>query len=566
MSAVLSSQIWWAVPQRALALLVSVGLFLSMGAAGALPRPEAVGEAVTVIVRELKPSDTPERAVERLGGTVTHQLPLVDGFAAEVPAGNVAALRRTAGVREITPNYPVQFQGQYGEGSGTASAVYTDVVRAGPVWNKGTDGAGVTVAVIDTGIDAGHPDLTNKVVASVDLSHDQDGKDNFGHGTFIAGLIAGTGAASKGAVKGVAPGAKLAAVKVGGRDGSTDLVRVLAGLQWTVWNQHLYGIRVVNLSLGTDSIKSTLTDPLNMAVERTWLSGLVVVTSAGNRGPGARTITKPGDDPFVITVGSFDDKTTVVRSDDTIPAFSSIGPTAADGLAKPDFVAPGKSVVAARAVGSTIDASFPTSRVGDAYFRASGTSFSTAIASGAAALVVAKTPVLVPNQVKHRLMSETKAAAASTDPNVVGKGQLDAFGATFSTSILSANLNLTVSTGTGSLQDSRGSYCLRTEDNSRCLTDSEADAITGFDASQWAASQWSASQWAASQWAASQWAASQWAASQWAASQWAASQWAASQWAASQWAASQWAASQWAASQWAASQWAASQWSSASWD
>ena len=280
----------------------------------------------------------------------------------------------------------------------------------------------MTVAVIDTGIaDVG--DLAGRVLPVTDrvtgvttacqnLSGEDGCGDSYGHGTFIAGLIAGNGAASGGEYRGVAPGANLVSVKIAGRDGASDVSTVIAAIQWTVSFKDRYGIKVMNLSLGTDGTQSYKTDPLNYAVERAWGAGIAVVVAASNRGPAAGTIAKPGDDPWVITVGAVDDRGTPGVGDDSIPQFSSRGPTAADGLAKPDVVAPGAHVVSLRAPGSAIDTEFPNS-IGNGYRKGSGTSMATAVVSGAVALMLQRNPAMAPDQVKYALMSTARNAASS---------------------------------------------------------------------------------------------------------------------------------------------------------
>src|SRR5207249_1124844 len=147
-------------------------------------------------------------------------------------------------------------------------------------------------------------DLTGQVTTCENLSGDPDCADNYGHGTFLAGIIAGSGASSGGAYKGIAPDAKLVSIKIAGANGACDVSNILAAIQWVVSFKSRYGIKVLNLSLGTDSTQTYRTDPLNYAVERAWAAGIAVVVSASNRGPDPRTISKPGDDPFVITVGA----------------------------------------------------------------------------------------------------------------------------------------------------------------------------------------------------------------------------------------------------------------------
>jgi len=287
-----------------------------------------------------------------------------------------------------------------------------------------------------------------------------------------------------------------------------------------------YNIRVLNLSLGTDSQQDYRVDPLNRAVEKAWQSGLVVVVSAGNTGPGAGTISKPADDPWVVTVGAVDDRTTTNRVDDTAPAFTAVGPTAANGIAKPDLAAPGKSVVSLRAPGSYVDDLNPSARVGSSYFKGSGTSFSTAITSASAALVLSRSPGLTPDQVKHRLVSTT-ANGPVADPNLVGSGWLDAYAATMSSSTTAANAGLESSDGSGSLQDSRGSLAIEIQTgelidllgNVFPIFELVVGDLTAqndpFDAVEYFSTEWTASRWYASRWYASRWYASRWYGADW---------------------------------------------------
>jgi serine protease AprX len=507
-----------------------------------LGRPEAGGSSVSVIVREVNPATSAaERLVAAVGGSVTQELSIIGGFSAKVPAKSIGLLRSLPGyVRDVTVSSKVHFEGFYGQNSGVASAIYPTVVGADKAWRSGWTGSGVGVAIIDTGINA-TGDLTGKVVHSEDWSGEGDGVDRFGHGTFLAGLIAGSGAASGGAVRGVAPDVNLISLKIAGKDGSADITHVMAALQWAVTFKDAYNIKVINLSLGTDSTQDYRIDPLNYAVERAWRAGITVVVSASNRGPNAGTISKPADDPFVVTVGAISDRTSLNTNDDVVPSFSGAGPTASNGLAKPDLAAPGGSVISTRAVGSTIDTDHPTARVGTAYFKGSGTSFASAITSGAAALALSRNPGLTPDQVKARLV-DTARRGPVLDVNRIGSGVLDAYAATASDSTAAANQGLAQSDGTGSLQASRGSLVDSVQTGTVLdalgnpvpvlapVTGELTAQLLPFDrvaySGDWTASQWYASQWYASQWYASQWYASQWYASQWYASQWYANEWA----------------------------------------
>jgi serine protease AprX len=519
------------------------------------------GRAV-VLVSKLDPTDIrPERAVARLGGRVEHAFSVIDGFSASVPRAAMQELAKLPGVRWVTENRSLKLLGQYGQDSGVASAVYTDVTRASRAWSWGYTGNGVNVALIDTGVNTSG-DLAGQVIHAEDFTSEHDNQDNFGHGTFVAGLIAGTGAGSAGAIKGEAPGAKIVSLKIAGRDGTTDVTSVLEALEWVVTYKDAFGIRVVNLSLGFNSHQSYTVDPLDFAVERVWNAGIVVITAAGNGGDTPGTITTPGNDPFVITVGSETDATIVGISDDRVSPFSSSGPTV-DGITKPDLLADGKSVVSSRSPGSNVDVTYPNSEIGTSYTRGSGTSFSAGIVSGIVALMLDRTWNLSPNQVKYRLTSTAHQLETGVTPDS-GAGVANAAWATMTDTTGLANQGITPATGGGSLQATRGSACVQ-DQTGACMTDAAADAALGFNEAAYFGNTWAGSQWAGSQWASSQWAGTQWTGSQWAGSQWAGSQWAGSQWAGSQWADSQWAGSQWAGSQWAGSQWAGTQWATQAW-
>jgi serine protease AprX len=307
------------------------------------------------------------------------------------------------------------------------------------------------------------------------------------------------------------------------------------------------------LSLGFNAGQPYTVDPLDYAVERVWNAGVVVVAAAGNGGNTPGTITDPGNDPYIITVGSDSDQTTVGLSDDQVSPFSSSGPTA-DGITKPDLVAPGKSVISSRSPGSTVDVNNPGAEVGTSYEKGSGTSFSSAIVSGVVALILQRSWQLNPDQVKYRLISSARQLSTGITPGS-GAGVVDAFRATMSWSTGQADQGLIPATGGGSLQTVRGAACV-TDANGNCLSDADADTQLGFNEAAYFGNAWAGSQWAGSQWESSGYSGTQWTGSQWAGSQWAGSQWAGSQWAGSQWAGSQWAGSQWAGSQWAGSQWA----------
>ena len=562
-----------AVPRRTAVALVAAALFL--GAVAPVLSPNAtetrmraaavvddalrtVGDAVVgVIVQKHDGRDrAPERAVEQLGGTVTRDLPIVDGFSATVPAEAVPELAETPGVRVVSLDRKVQPQG--GPSSGIKS-VYRKVVGSEAMQQAGFTGRGVTVALVDTGV-ADVPDLAGRVLPVTDdltgavrpcvnLSGEDGCGDSFGHGTFVAGLIAGNGAASDGRWKGAAPEANIASIKIAGRDGSSDVSKVIAAVQWAVSFKDRYDIRVLNLSLGTDSTQSYRVDPLNYAVEKAWDAGIVVVVSASNRGPGAGTIAKPGDDPLVITVASTDDMGTNGLGDDRMPDFSSRGPTAADGLAKPDVAAPGAHVVSLRAPGSEIDTRFPN-YVDGSYRQGSGTSMAAAVVSGVAATLVHANPLITPDRAKFALMSTTRSSA-SDDPMAVGAGVVDAYRAAFSAPLGVANQGVERSSGLGSLDASRGTVRISSEDPARTVVDGALTAqLLLWDPILFTSTTWTGSSWYGSSWYGSSWYGSSWYGSSWYGSSWYGSSWYGSSWYGSSWYGSSWYGSSWYGSSW----------------
>ncbi|HEX9766491.1 MAG TPA: S8 family serine peptidase [Nitriliruptorales bacterium] len=454
-------------------------------------------------------------AVQRSGGTVLRDLPIVQGFEARLTPEALQALTGTPGVRAVTLDGEVYVQSETSEDGSTTRPLdssFVEHIGADDLHAQGYDGAGVGIALIDTGVNP-VTDLAGRVVGGIDLSGEANDVDSYGHGTFIAGIAAGDGTASAGEHAGVAPGAHVVSVKIAGASGSTDVSNVLAAIQWVVSFKADHDIGVLNLAIGTDSAQSYTLDPLNFAVERAWAEGIVVVVSASNRGPEAGTISKPADDPWVITVGSVDSEGTETRTDDTLASFSGRGPTVADAVVKPDLVVPGVSLVGTRAHGSTVAEAYPVAYVGDDYMRGTGTSFSAAVVSGAVAVLRQAHPDWTPDQVKAALMG-TAAPGPVGDPNADGAGAVDLVAASALVDPAAANQGLQRSSGTGSMAAARGSLAIsvkasataeaRVLDRSvgRTAQDDSWDSVAAeeFRTGVWSASEWYASEWYASEW------------------------------------------------------------------
>jgi serine protease AprX len=335
---------------------------------------------------------------------------------------------------------------------------------------------------------------------------------------------------------------------------------VIAGLQWVVSHQNQYNIQILNLSFGTDSTQSYTVDPLDYAVEQVWFSGIAVVVAAGNRGPSGGTINKPADDPFVITVGAIDTQNTVIRDDDTVASFSSRGPTQ-DGLTKPGIYAPGTTIVSNRAIGSTIDQAFPSARVGTDYFKGTGTSQAAAIVSGLAALMLQASPDLSPDQLKAvikgtqtgtpRMVDADGAIYWAQKPNKYGR----------------ANVGVLPSTGTGSIDASRGSLHVYADLPQDGLGPNDADGQLdlvqgGIDA---LGNAWNATGWLNLGFTSTGWASTAWASVAWTATGWSSTGWAATGWSGTSWSATGWTATGWSSTGWDATEWSGLGWQSTGW-
>ena len=278
---------------------------------------------------------------------------LTSGAVLRVTAGQLAALRRRRDGRSSVGRHPDSRAADV-----TAESIGADQVWAGAGDLPALDGAGVGVAVIDSGIDTRHNALKKRVIATKDFTGG-DGLDHYGHGTHVAAIIAGQAGktAETRDYRGIAPGAYLLNLRVLGDDGSGTVSDVIEAIDWAIEHRHEYNIRVINLSLGAPVLQPYRDDPLCEAVERAVRAGIVVVAAAGNYGQTADgksvygAITSPANSPYAIAVGAIDTHDTAQRSDDTLATYSSRGPTRYDLVIKPDLAAPGSHIVSAEAAG-----------------------------------------------------------------------------------------------------------------------------------------------------------------------------------------------------------------------
>ena len=556
---------------------------------GAQPEVSAVetGSVVSVIVREAAGSgDGAERAVAAHGGRVLRQLPIIGGFTAAVPASAVDVLRAQNGVAAVSEDAAVRLSGGFDgfdptKDPGSMYWVGHEVTGAGEYWNAGFRGQGVDVALIDSGVaDVDGLSAPDKVLHGPDLSFESQSEafrftDTYGHGTHMAGIIAGRDTAAPRPVQkgvenhfvGVAPEARVVSVKVADSHGNTDVSQVIAAIDWVVQHRKNDGmnIRVLNLSFGTDSVQDYRLDPLAYAAEAAWRAGIVVVVAVGNGGTGSTQVNNPANSPFVIAVGGADGRDTYSVDDDVIGSFSSWG----NAVRRPDLVAPGKSIVSLRAPGSRADVDNPAGRVGTRQMRGSGTSQSAAVVSGAAALIISQVPSITPDPVKKLLVSTARPLPAA-DRLAQGAGMIDLKVAqqTPTPSKLAAAQTAMPALGTGTLEGSRGSGYLSADG---VTLSGEVDIFGApFDSTDWVknkalSNSWSGGVWNANRWSGDGWSANRWSANRWSANRWSGNAWSADVWSANRWSANRWSGDGWLANRWSGSGWSANRWSNGSW-
>jgi serine protease AprX len=393
----------------------------------------SIGGLLTGVVGGIAPLTT----ILGLGGVVSLVSDVLNLVVCTLPVSALETLTKNQNVTYVTPDRALGARLDY-----TASAV-----NVGGAWKANLSGAGIGVAVIDSGVSQ-TPDLAllgllSRVVFSKDYTGG-NGKDEYGHGTHVAGIVGANGASSKclGCTRnlmGMAPNASILSFKVLDANGQGSDSSLLQAIDDAIQLRKIYNIRVINLSLGRPIYESYTLDPICQAVEAAWKAGIVVVSAAGNDGrdnsmgnDGYGTIESPGNDPYVITVGAMKSMSTPARTDDLVASYSSKGPSAIDHVVKPDIMAPGNHVVSLLAPGSTLAAE-PANAVPISYYQVggnsaasskflmlNGTSMATPVVSGVVADLLQAHPSLTPDQVKARLMKTAyktfPATSTAVDP------------------------------------------------------------------------------------------------------------------------------------------------------
>jgi serine protease AprX len=453
-------------------------------------------------------SDDVARDVASESGVPKRKFTSIEGVSATLSGDELVKLARHPHVHAITPNAKLSLT-SYESAEMWRPAFGVNKLYGGPQTPA--------IAIFDSGVDGTRAaDFGTRIVASVNFSSLAPGLpgDQLGHGTMVAGLAAGGGGLFA-KYRGAAPASPIVDLKVTDAQGQALTADVIAAVDWLIANKGRYNVRVANFSLVGSSEASFMSDPLDKAVERLWLSGVVVVAAVGNNGSATSPVKigAPANDPFVITVGAADIASSANMSDDVRPSWSAYGHTA-DGFAKPEVTAPGRYLVAPVPVGSLFTAMKPERTVEPGYMWMSGTSFAAPIVSGVAAQMLARSPGWSPDQVKGAMMLTT-----TYNPSLglqLGVGEVNAVAASSVTSPPNPNENLYAFVSDGQ-----------------------------FDASAWAAQVSTSANWTAANWTAANWTAANWTAANWTTANWTAANWTAANWTASNWTAANWTVSNW---------------------
>ncbi len=435
----------------------AAALVLAMVAAlAATPTGAGSSELARVIVRGAATFADAAAAVVDAGGAVVDEVDLIDAVIADVPAERLAGLDADDRTAWVHADRRARLQGEKtnsgnggtnnGSPGGANSSLFGDFPGAlgnlaqssdvAKLWSRGLYGAGVGIALIDSGVTpVPGLDAPGQVVHGPDFSVDADDPglrhlDAFGHGTHLAGIIAGRDPGATDAdvlhgraFSGLAPGARLVSVKVAGADGATDMSRVLQALDWVVDEAEEDGldIRVVELALAVAPAPDHRDDPLSAAVEAAWRAGVVVVVAAGNTGDAG--ISSPAYNPWVIAVGAVDQKGTARLPDDTMVDWSAVSSLDRS----PDVVAMGHRLASLRVDGSLLHNEFPQAEFGERYLLGSGTSQASAVVASMAALLVEAHPDWGPDRIKHALRETADSYAShDLDPARTGRGLANA--------------------------------------------------------------------------------------------------------------------------------------------
>jgi len=562
-----------AVALAALSLSVTAGLQFGMSSARPVPVASGTstvtaaltayqqhfpGQDIPVIVQTKGDPTALEAQVLAAGGHIKAHFGVLRGFSATVRAGTALALANDSAVRRLNLDAPVRLLGSAVDSSSLVNR-YESISRVQNAWQAGLDGSEVQVAVIDSGVYP-HDDLTrksasvpgnggNRLVALTTNAAATDAIDHVGHGTHVAGIIAGNGYDSGGQYIGVAPNSLLVSVKVSDDAGNTSEGDVITGLEWVYQaNQHGMHIKVANLSLASTVAMSYNDSALDAMAEKLWASGVLVVASSGN-GSGAPQYA-PGNDPFVLTVGSIDDNYQGTAYGSSMAPWSPYGNTQ-DGFAKPEVVADGSHVVSLLAPGGTLASDHPANVVSGNYFKMGGTSMAAPQVTGMAALILQRNPSYIPNRVKQLVVRDSKAFSSVAYTNQLGTwgGLLDY-----------------VATTDGSNQRANGGIpWSRAFDIAHAAINVGGTWVGGatFPGASWNSTSWNSTSWNSTSWNSTSWNGTAFASTSWNSTSWNSTSWNSTSWNSTSWNSTSWNSTSWNSTSWNSTSWNSTSWNDA---
>ena len=501
--------------------------------------------------------------VQASGGHIDSQMSVLSGFQATVSPQLASRLNHDPRVKRLNINAPIRWLGSVD--SSNLQTRYDSLSHVPTAWNGGLDGSEVQVAVVDSGVWP-HADLTqksasvpsnkgNRLLSAYTNPLAVDPLDHVGHGTHVAGIIAGNGHDSGGQYIGVAPNALVVSVKIADALGNANEGDVITGLEWVYESNKNHGmhIKVVNLSLESTVPQSYHQSALDAMVEKLWFSGVTVVAAAGN-GAGA-VLNAPGNDPFAISVGSIDDNYINSLATAEMASWAMYG-TTQDGYSKPDVVADGSHVVSLLAPASTLSVTHLGNVVGTSYFKMGGTSMAAPQVAGMAALMLQNNPSLTNRQIKRRLMSHSKPFGTIAYTSTMGKagGFLD------ESAVGAIDADTPDTTPVSQSFDPLGNNIL-------------AGGLWWSGAS-WANTSWSNTSWSNTSWSSSDFAAASWVTQcgllgcglpTLVSTVWTNTSWSNTSWSNTSWSNTSWSSIAWNNTSWSNTSWSNTSWSNTSW-
>jgi serine protease AprX len=455
--------------------------------------------------------------VKSAGGKNVVGFSVIRGVVANLTGSQLLSLASDPAVRSITPNGRVKGQ------SIASGLIWPQATGVNTLWGSLLSPApsAPAIAIVDSGVDTSRTfDFGNRILGTVDFTGSSNGaKDANGHGTMVAGLAAG----ASNLYPGASPKSGIYSLRVVRADGSAYTGDVIGAADWIYTHAFSNNIRVANFSLRNSFPNYAGYDPLDSAVRRLWLSGTVVVASAGNNGAG-RMLYAPANDPFVITVGASDIADTITRNDDSNAPWTSYGATA-EGFAKPELAAPGRWMIAPVPTTSTLTSTFADRIVTPGYMWMSGTSFSAPVVSGIAAQILARHPGFTPDQVKGALMLTAKTAPLAT-PLSLGLGEVDAAAAAAVTNPPNPNLGL------------------------RQFVKADADGNPTFDWDAWMTYVSTNASWTDASWTDASWTDASWTDASWTDASWTDASWTDASWTDASWTDASWTDASWTDASW----------------